>query len=115
MGKKKKKKRAKRKPLPKDYGSFLKLWQAYPWPPTKRQSSGGYANECAIRMSIALEGVLPDFFDDYVEPSSPEGWARGAESLETPGTKILAPDPTGITVRGRWAPVFGLRPTWPGP
>ncbi|MCA9065435.1 MAG: hypothetical protein KDA96_20345, partial [Planctomycetaceae bacterium] len=71
----------KRKKLTKDAQTLIALWDAYPWPMTDKYSSGGYPNECAIRMSIALEKVVPDFFKSYTEPKSPEGWARGAESL----------------------------------
>jgi hypothetical protein len=67
--------------LNKNSQTLLKLWEAYPWPPEVKYSSGGYSNECAIRMSIAIEGAAKAFFKNYTEPKSPEGWARGAESL----------------------------------
>lgn len=62
-----------------DWPTFVKLWNNYP-DPNSRHSKGGYVNECAIRLSITLikAGVS---FKDYTEPVSPEGWARGAESL----------------------------------
>lgn len=69
------------KTLKRDWQTFIALWDAYPWPLSNKYSTGGYVNECAIRMSIAIEKVVPTFFKNYTEPKSPEGWARGAESL----------------------------------
>jgi len=58
--------------------SFSELWQAYP----KEQSpcTGSWANQCAIRMSIALEGAGFSLAT-YTDPTCAHGHARGAESL----------------------------------
>ena len=62
--------------------SFLLLWSNYP-DHKVRQCIDGYANECAIRMSMTLnaEKTLTVSKYTYTEPKCSHGHARGAESL----------------------------------
>ncbi|WP_332681032.1 type VI secretion system amidase effector protein Tae4 [Bosea sp. (in: a-proteobacteria)] len=62
--------------------SFVNLWANYP-DHTVRHCSDGLDNECAIRMSIALnlEKTLTVSVGSYTEPKCSHGHARGAESL----------------------------------
>jgi hypothetical protein len=58
--------------------AFSQLRESYP---TDRSPCGdGWENQCAIRMSIALQGAGFDF-DGYGDPLCSHGHARGAESL----------------------------------
>lgn len=60
---------------------FTKLWASYPT--DNQPCDGGWGNQCAIRMSIALngEGTIPVGTTTYSEPKCAHGHARGAESL----------------------------------
>lgn len=61
--------------------NFTNLWSSYP---TERSPcTGPWSNQCAIRLSIALngEGTLRVNRDTYSEPKCSHGHARGAESL----------------------------------
>lgn len=64
---------------------FDDLWSSYPsrQSPCRQQRPDGslrWPNQCAIRMSIALEGA--GFrLTDYTDPKCAHGHARGAESL----------------------------------
>lgn len=61
--------------------AFINLWNNYP---TERQPcDGGWANQCAIRMSITLNAERTIRVDKhtYSEPRCSHGHARGAESL----------------------------------
>jgi hypothetical protein len=60
---------------------FNKLWDAYP--AENHPCDGNWANQCAIRLSIALndEGALEISSRTYQEPRCAHGHARGAESL----------------------------------
>ena len=60
---------------------FSKLLKGYP--SANHPCDGPWANQCAIRMSIALntEGTIPIGKDTYSEPKCAHGHARGAESL----------------------------------
>jgi hypothetical protein len=62
--------------------SFVNLWNSYP-DHTVRQCDDGYANECAIRLSITLntEKTLTVSKTTYSEPKCSHCHARGAESL----------------------------------
>jgi hypothetical protein len=57
---------------------FSRLWSSYPG--SHAPCDGGYANQCAIRMSIALLGAGFSL-GGYTEPRCRHGHARGAESL----------------------------------
>lgn len=61
--------------------SFAKLWGNYP--KASNPCDGPWANQCAIRMSIALnsEGKIKLTKMNYTEPTCKHGHARGAESL----------------------------------
>jgi len=50
------------------------------YPSTTAPCDGPWSNQCAIRMSIALEGAGFSF-GDYSDPKCAHGHARGAESL----------------------------------
>jgi hypothetical protein len=60
---------------------FTKLWNSYP--PVKSPCDGPWGNQCAIRMSLALngEGAIKITKQTYSEPKCAHGHARGAESL----------------------------------
>ena len=64
---------------------FSQLWAAYPsqikpCDQTLRDGSLAWANQCAIRLSIALERAgFP--LTGYTDPTLKHGHARGAESL----------------------------------
>lgn len=61
--------------------SFINLWNAYP--KVSSPCDGPWDNQCAIRMSIALNGEmsLKGNKSTYTEPKCAHGHARGAESL----------------------------------
>jgi hypothetical protein len=64
--------------------SFINLWNSYPqYSPGSPVCDGPWANQCAIRVSIALcgERTLPVNSSTYSEPRCSHGHARGAESL----------------------------------
>lgn len=63
--------------------SFLNLWSSYPT--EDAPCDGPWANQCAIRMSLALNGeqTLTVSGTTYTEPKCAHGHARGAESLAT--------------------------------
>lgn len=64
--------------------SFINLWNAYPaFTPQDPVCNGPWANQCAIRVSVALcgERTLPVNSSTYSEPRCSHGHARGAESL----------------------------------
>ena len=63
-----------RRPLP----SFQTLWKSYPT--IQHPCDQGYANQCAIRMSVALIGAGFGL-TGYRDPQCRHGHARGAESL----------------------------------
>ena len=69
---------------------FAKLWEGYPQENhpchdgnDKGEGTDRWPNQCAIRMSIALnaEGTILVNKDTYTEPKCSHGHARGAESL----------------------------------
>jgi hypothetical protein len=64
--------------------TFDPLWQAYTALlkkyPDNRPCEQNWSNQCAIRMSIVLEGQGVSF-KNYGEPKCKHGHARGAESL----------------------------------
>ncbi|WP_460417424.1 type VI secretion system amidase effector protein Tae4 [Pseudomonas sp. microsymbiont 2] len=61
--------------------SFINLWNAYP--KVSSPCDGPWDNQCAIRMSIALNGEMSLKVNKstYTEPKCAHGHARGAESL----------------------------------
>lgn len=61
--------------------SFVNLWSNYPT--EQSPCDGGWANQCAIRMSLTLngEGTIQVNSGTYTEPKCSHGHARGAESL----------------------------------
>jgi hypothetical protein len=61
--------------------SFHNLWTNYP--AVSSPCDGGWANQCAIRLSLALNGelTLTVSKSTYSEPKCSHGHARGAESL----------------------------------
>jgi len=61
--------------------SFINLWNAYP--SVSSPCDGGWDNQCAIRMSIALNGEMSLKVNKstYTEPKCAHDHARGAESL----------------------------------
>lgn len=64
---------------------FDALWNAYPArrSPCRQEKPDGslrWPNQCAIRLSIALEGAGFDL-TNYTDPKCAHGHARGAESL----------------------------------
>lgn len=61
--------------------AFINLWNSYPT--QSKPCDGPYDNQCAIRMSVTLngEGTLPVNSGTYTEPKCKHGHARGAESL----------------------------------
>lgn len=67
--------------------SFINLWKAYSdllvAHPDAKPCDGPWANQCAIRMSIALNAELTVKVNKstYTEPKCSHGHARGAESL----------------------------------
>ena len=67
--------------------SFINLWKAYEdllvEYPQGNPCDGPWANQCAIRMSVALnsERTLQVNTSTYSEPRCAHGHARGAESL----------------------------------
>ena len=61
---------------------WWKLYQSYPKPPDISHCTDGYQNQCAIRLSKALEGAGISL-SKYSEPRCTHGHARGAESLAT--------------------------------
>lgn len=67
--------------------SFINLWKAYgdmlQTHPDGKVCDGSWANQCAIRLSLALcnERTLPVNSKTYDEPRCAHGHARGAESL----------------------------------
>jgi len=73
--------RRTRRTLPK----FSQLWTAYPGEnqpcaQTLRDGSLAWSNQCAIRLSISLQGAgFP--LTEYTDPTCMHGHARGAESL----------------------------------
>lgn len=60
---------------------FSRLWARYP--SEQHPCAGGWANQCAIRLSISLnaEGTIVINEKTYPEPKCAHGHARGAESL----------------------------------
>lgn len=60
---------------------FNLMTAAYPYPPDRSPCSDGYPNQCAIRMSIALEDGPDIRLTNYTEPKCSHGHARGARSL----------------------------------
>lgn len=61
--------------------AFINLWNSYPT--VNDPCDGPWSNQCAIRMSLALneeKTLLVDRFT-YSEPKCAHGHARGAESL----------------------------------
>lgn len=61
--------------------AFINLWNSYPT--VNDPCDGPWSNQCAIRMSLALNDektLLVDRFT-YSEPKCAHGHARGAESL----------------------------------
>lgn len=50
------------------------------YPDDRFPCADGWANQCALRMSVALEGAGFDFAG-YSDPTCSHGHARGAESL----------------------------------
>lgn len=58
--------------------SFAELKSSYP--DSRTPCPDGWANQCAIRMSLALEGAGFSF-NGYSDPLCSHGHARGAESL----------------------------------
>lgn len=58
--------------------SFAELSASYPT--TQHPCGDAWPNQCAIRMSIALEGAGFSF-TGYPDPTCSHGHARGAESL----------------------------------
>lgn len=50
------------------------------YPDDRFPCGDGWANQCALRMSVALEGAGFSFAD-YGDPTCSHGHARGAESL----------------------------------
>ncbi|MEM6993733.1 MAG: type VI secretion system amidase effector protein Tae4 [Myxococcota bacterium] len=50
------------------------------YPSVQSPCSDGYANQCALRMSVALDDSGFSF-SDYTDPLCSHGHARGAESL----------------------------------
>ena len=67
--------------------SFINLWKAYEnllvEHPDRKPCDGNWANQCAIRLSLALnnERTLQINSSTYSEPRCAHGHARGAESL----------------------------------
>ncbi|WP_339527603.1 type VI secretion system amidase effector protein Tae4 [Pseudomonas mucidolens] len=65
--------------------SFINLWNSYPpySPAHPPACDGPWDNQCAIRMSIALNGehTIKVNSSTYTEPKCAHGHARGAESL----------------------------------
>lgn len=61
--------------------SFINLWRSYP--KKSDPCDGPWANQCAIRLSIALNGDKTILVSKgtYSEPRCAHGHARGAESL----------------------------------
>jgi len=61
---------------------FMKLWKSYP-DEASPCDDGKWPNQCAIRMSIALngEGTIKVDETTYSDPRCSHGHARGAESL----------------------------------
>lgn len=68
---------------------FDRLWSSYP--PMQMPCDGGYDNQCAIRLSIALMGAGFSFAG-YTEPRCRHGHARGAESLAQFLTRSARPE-----------------------
>jgi hypothetical protein len=65
---------------------FVKLWSSYETllslPTGKKPCNGPWANQCAIRMAIVLEGSGVSFKGAaYSDPKCSHGHPRGAESL----------------------------------
>jgi hypothetical protein len=60
---------------------FTKLWNSYPG--DMHPCDGPWPNQCAIRLSVALnaEGTIRIDKTTYPEPRCAHGHARGAESL----------------------------------
>ena len=94
-----------RRPLP----AFWRMWDNYPT--SRTPCDGPYANQCAIRASIALIGAGFSLAG-YREPMCRHGHARGAESLanfitRTAGApQILKPAHAKQSVEGRSGLVF---------
>jgi hypothetical protein len=63
--------------------TFSGLWDNYPT--EQSPCDGPWGNQCAIRMSLSLngEGTLTINKNTYSEPKCAHGHARGAESLAT--------------------------------
>ena len=57
---------------------FSTLWKNYP---SGHPSKDGYANQCAIRMSVALQKSGFNLDNYKMGPLTTEGYARGAKSL----------------------------------
>jgi hypothetical protein len=58
--------------------AFVSMWSSYPL--VQMPCNGPWANQCSIRMSIALIGAgFP--LTGYTDPTCAHGHARGAESL----------------------------------
>lgn len=68
---------------------FNKLWNSYPT--EQSPCDGPWENQCAIRMSLALnaEGTIRINKTTYAEPRCAHGHARGAESLANHLWKVI--------------------------
>ena len=65
------------------FPAFSEIWKNYPKDANNRHahpSRDGYANQCAIRLGVALMKSGVDF-TNYSEPVTSEGFPRGAFSL----------------------------------
>lgn len=82
-------------PKPTAYQLFLN----YPYPPVRNPCLDGYSNQCAIRMSIALENSGVDL-STYPGNKCSHGHARGAQGLANFLKKIWGP-PTWTYIRNR--------------
>jgi hypothetical protein len=70
---------------------FIKLWSSYPneqFPCKKSDGKPAWENQCAIRMSIALQGAGVSL-TAYSDPKCAHGHARGAEALANHLHRIL--------------------------
>lgn len=79
--------------------SAYDLYVAYPFPPDRSPCSDGYTNQCAIRMSIALEKCGVDL-SRYPGNTCSHGHARGAQGLANYLKRIWG-QPTWKYVRHR--------------
>jgi len=84
--------------------SFINLWNAYP--KVASPCDGDWGNQCAIRMSIALNGEMTLKVNKatYSNPMCAHGHARGAQSLaDWLETRLFYPTKTGGGARDRQA------------